>query len=629
MTVGSRIEHALSRRLDSAGPEAHGALLAAAVADDDALGPVLGAGATVEALESAEAAGLVSLSPGRVVFRHPLVRSVVLGRAEPADRRAAHRAYGGALGEGDRAVWHAAAGAVAPDEAIAGALAAAGERAAQRGGHAAAASALEHAARLSPDLARRAERLLQAAEATWLAGDGPGALALLGEADPVMPADARPAADHLRGRVLVRRGPVTAAIRVLRDAAEAIAPRDPALAAEMLADAAYAAVFTHPDEMLELARRAEALAPAEALRARSLATVALGAALVMAGDPSAADALEAADALMASTPGLAEDVVLAPWLGVTLVYRRADIEQYDRLARVVTLARNRGAVGILPVSLFYLGVGSFAAGRWPEAAARFSEAVQLAEEAGLRVDAAAALAGLARLEARRGEGGRVALALDRAREAGLPFFQAWALHAQGEAALGGGDAEGARSAFEAKRELLAEYGVNDADLSAAPELAETLVHLGEDATEAAREALAEAEAKGRPWALARAHRAAGLAAPGHEAALASFATALGLHEAARDGFEAARTRLCLGERLRRAGRRGRCARAAARGADGVRRPRRGAVGPPGGGGAGARRARSPAAATPPRSTSSRRRSSASPRCWRAERRRARPGRRCT
>ena len=81
------------------------------------------------------------------------------------------------------------------------------------------------------------------------------------------------------------------------------------------------------------------------------------------------------------------------------------------------------------------------------------------------------------------------------------------------------------------------------------------MHLGEDATEAAREALAEAEAKGRPWALARAHRAAGLAAPGHEAALASFATALGLHEAARDGFEAARTRLCLGERLRRAGRR--------------------------------------------------------------------------
>ncbi len=192
VTVGSRIEHALSRRLDSVGPEAHGALLAAAVADDDALGPVLGAGATVEALESAEAAGLVSLSPGRVVFRHPLVRSVVLGRAEPADRRAAHRAYGGALGEGDRAVWHAAAGAVAPDEAIAGALAAAGERAAQRGGHAAAASALEHAARLSPDLARRAERLLQAAEATWLAGDGPGALALLGEADPVMPADGAP-----------------------------------------------------------------------------------------------------------------------------------------------------------------------------------------------------------------------------------------------------------------------------------------------------------------------------------------------------------------------------------------------------------------------------------------------------
>jgi DNA-binding CsgD family transcriptional regulator len=556
VTVGSRIEHALGRRLDSVAPEARGSLLAAAVADDDALGPILGAGASVDALEAAEAAGLVSLSAGRVAFRHPLVRSVVLGRADPGDRRAAHRAYAAALGDGDRAVWHAAAGAVAPDEAIAAQLAAAGERAAGRGGHAAAASAFEQAARLSPDLGRRGARLLRAAEATWLAGDGPGALALLGEAEPVMPDDARAAAAHLRGLVLVRRGPVTTAIRVLRDAAEAIAAREPARASEMLAEAAYAATYTRPGEVQELARRAAALAPAGSPRARCLASIALGAALVMAGEPAAA-MLGEAEALMAATPELADDVGLTPWLGVVPAYLRADIAQYEPLARAVARARERGAIGVLPISLFYLGVGSFAAGRWAESAARFAEAAQLAEEAGLRVDAAAALAGLARVEARRGEGASAAAALERAREAGLPFFEAWALHAQGEAALANGDAAGARSAFEAKRDVLAGHGLNDPDLSAEPELAETLARLGEagEASRAARAALAEAEAQGRPGALARAHRAAGLATPDHDAALAAFTAALPLHADAHDAFEEARTRQCLGERLRRAGRR--------------------------------------------------------------------------
>src|SRR5215207_10049262 len=46
VTVSNRIEHALGRRLDAAGPDARRALLAAAVADDDDLRPILGAGAT-------------------------------------------------------------------------------------------------------------------------------------------------------------------------------------------------------------------------------------------------------------------------------------------------------------------------------------------------------------------------------------------------------------------------------------------------------------------------------------------------------------------------------------------------------------------------------------------------------
>src|SRR4051794_33492968 len=75
VTVGARIEHALGRRLDTLDAAARGALLAAAVADDDAMAPVLGAGGSLAGLEAAEAAGLIELSAGRVTFRHPLVRS--------------------------------------------------------------------------------------------------------------------------------------------------------------------------------------------------------------------------------------------------------------------------------------------------------------------------------------------------------------------------------------------------------------------------------------------------------------------------------------------------------------------------------------------------------------------------
>jgi DNA-binding CsgD family transcriptional regulator len=322
----------------------------------------------------------------------------------------------------------------------------------------------------------------------------------------------------------------------------------------MLAEAAYAAVYaSDADDMQRLARRAHDLAPAGVPKARCLAGIALGAALVIRGDRSASAPLEEAAALIAASPELRDDLDLTPWLGVVPVFMRSGDASYEPLIRAIALARDRGAVGVLPVALFFLGVGLSATGRWPQAAAALTEGARLAEEAGLRVDAAATLAGLARLEARRGDGRFADTALERAREAALPFFEAWALHARGEAALGSGDAAGALAAFEAKRRLLAEHALVDPDLSPAPELVEALTRLGreDEARQIGRDALAEAEAKGQPWALARARRAVALAQPDDDAALAGFAGAL----PAGDRFEDARTRLCLGERLRRMGRR--------------------------------------------------------------------------
>src|SRR5690349_21490808 len=114
------------------------------------------------ALAPAEADGLLWASGERLVFRHPLVRSAAYSAATFAERRRAHAALAAALpgeADADRRAWHRAAAVEAPDAEVADELAASAERARLRGGHAAAAAALERSARLTAPDAPRARRL--------------------------------------------------------------------------------------------------------------------------------------------------------------------------------------------------------------------------------------------------------------------------------------------------------------------------------------------------------------------------------------------------------------------------------------------------------------------------------------
>ncbi|MFE2266691.1 helix-turn-helix transcriptional regulator [Streptomyces griseosporeus] len=125
----------------------------------------------VEALAPAERAGLVRVADGQVLLRHPLVRSAVYQAASFPERRQAHLALAAALvDQPDRRAWHLAAAATDRDADVADALAESAERARARGGHAAAAAALERAADLTPTPGLRARRLLQAAQAAMFAG---------------------------------------------------------------------------------------------------------------------------------------------------------------------------------------------------------------------------------------------------------------------------------------------------------------------------------------------------------------------------------------------------------------------------------------------------------------------------
>ena len=122
-----------------------------------------------EALGTAERAGLLEVG-GRVRFYHPLVRSAVYGSASSRERQSVHGVVAevtDARVDPDRRAWHRAEATSGPDEEVAAELERSADRAQARGGLAAAAAFLERSAALTVDPARRTQRALAAAEASF------------------------------------------------------------------------------------------------------------------------------------------------------------------------------------------------------------------------------------------------------------------------------------------------------------------------------------------------------------------------------------------------------------------------------------------------------------------------------
>ena len=166
-----RLEHAFADRLPSLTPGTRSFLHVAAVEEDGGLAPLLSAASTLAGREitldsaaEACAAGLVEFSGHRLRFRHPLMRAAIQQAMSLGERLAAHAALAAAPDiDPDHRAWHRAVAATENNEPLAADLEASAIRAERRGAIFTAQEALERAAQLSDDGARRGRRLLHAA----------------------------------------------------------------------------------------------------------------------------------------------------------------------------------------------------------------------------------------------------------------------------------------------------------------------------------------------------------------------------------------------------------------------------------------------------------------------------------
>ena len=128
-------------------------------------------GVPADAWQPAQAAGLIAVSGGSVIFSHPLIRSAIYQSASPAARSAAHRALAAALQhQPQRQAWQLAAAATGPDEALAKRLESIAEEASAQSRFETAATAWQRAAELSMHPHAAAQLLAMAASATGWTG---------------------------------------------------------------------------------------------------------------------------------------------------------------------------------------------------------------------------------------------------------------------------------------------------------------------------------------------------------------------------------------------------------------------------------------------------------------------------
>ncbi|MDB5064308.1 MAG: LuxR family transcriptional regulator, partial [Chloroflexi bacterium] len=387
--VPHRIEESFTRRVEQL-PAATRLLLLVSAADHSGEALLVWRAAAllcvgVDASAPAEADRLVKLDV-RIAFRHPLVRSAVYGAASPDQRRTVHGALADAIDPGldpERRAWHRAHAAAGPDEGLAVELERAADRAQARGSLVAAATLLERAGALTPDRARRVERVLTAAEAHLDAGSSGAASELLDAADVgLLDELGRARLERMRARIAFVTGRGRDAPPLLLSAARRLEPLDVRLARETYLEALDAAMFAGSlgggRGVLEVAEAARAAPPApEPPQASDLLLDGLA---VLHTEGYAAGVPMLKRAVRAFLDG--SDL---RWLqpAVRTAWQLWDEKPWLTLAtRAVEFARGTGALTALPLALTQLAGATALTGDLAATAAMIEEATSITTATG-------------------------------------------------------------------------------------------------------------------------------------------------------------------------------------------------------------------------------------------------------
>jgi DNA-binding CsgD family transcriptional regulator len=571
LPAGPMTDRAFRRRIAALGPETRAALVAAAATGTGELSilePALGQlGLALTALEPAEEAGIILVTDGRVEFLHPLIRSAAYYGALAPSRRRAHAAIAASLADGDtRRPWHLGAAALGPDAAVADALAASAVDARRRGGHVDAASALERSAQLTPDPDTRARRLGEAAVDLNLGGRPARAVVLAAEAMTFVRDDGlRADLELVHSAYLILIGqPENAYRRLMSEAAEFEATEPWRAAILQMAAVAPCYLIGDGRTAYATAERAHASAHRVGGALEVFADAVLAQALVIRGDAARGRELLAGclTLLSEADPLWGPHLTMSQAVSISYMW----IEQYDTARRLtdrsIEAGRAAGAPGLLPFPLSVLAELDFRVGGWDRSYSLFAEGLELADQTGQAVHLPRLLAGVARIEALRGQDAACRAHVDQS------VRLAAQLGASASAAMNADEIIGllefsnnripeALACLDRLAGALADQDVGEPSLlGSAPERIEALIRLGR--AEHAREALGaferQARATGGSWAQAAAARCHGLLAEPDDCD-GPFTLALSHHADVSLPFEQARTELCYGERLRRSKRR--------------------------------------------------------------------------
>ena len=361
VSVSGRIERAFGRQVASL-PTDTRRLMQVAAADPTGERLLVWEAAQQLGIDASAAtpaveAGLIELGM-RLRFRHPLIRSVAYRAGSLRERQDAHRALADATDgrvDPDRRAWHRGQAVNGSDEDVASELENSAGRARARGGIAAAAAFLSRAVALTPDPLERGRRAVAAAEATMSAGSPNEALPLLSLAEQ------SPLDEGLRIEIdLVRAGVAFSLNRgsdappLLLAAARRLEPLDPTRARDTYLDALRAALYAgrfYGGGMEEVAKAARTAPPAEGAP-RGVDLLLDGLALtVTEGYTSGAQTLKAALAAFADRDGSVEDLMRWGDLACHAAFVLWDDRWGPISERMVTVSREAGAGGVLPLAL--------------------------------------------------------------------------------------------------------------------------------------------------------------------------------------------------------------------------------------------------------------------------------------